>query len=163
MYTVVLSCKWLARNRTNWEDVWDTHQVNLDAVLLPFYPHKLQNDLPFDLPHLAVHLSHHLEDPQNVHYETWRAYQCTWLDLVKESRILCCINSHLLFSFICLVCLYLSMRIFVHTRESIIGVENIDLFPPITIYVTCCDSNCIPLSVSECIVRRTAVVYSNVH
>lgn len=90
-----LSEDWLTQRLSrNVDDVWE---VKFCLVLLPFYPHKLQNDLPFDLPHLSVHLSHRLGDPQNVRCETWRAYQCMLHDLVKKKKKTeyCILQSHI--------------------------------------------------------------------
>lgn len=49
-----------------------------------------------------------------------------------------------------------------HTWEGIISVKDVNFLPAITIYVTCCHSDGIAVSISECIIWRTAVVNCNV-
>lgn len=48
------------------------------------------------------------------------------------------------------------------TREGVIGVEDVNLLPTISIYVTCCHSNGVALTISQGVERGATVVNSNV-
>lgn len=52
---------------------------------------------------------------------------------------------------------------FALTGEGVIGVEEVDLLPPVPINVACCHTNRIALAIPQCIIWGATFIHCKVH